>query len=50
MTAYDKDRLRGRLFIVEGVDGSGKSILLALLQKWLESEGDTVLERLLIPA
>ena len=34
-----KDRFPGRLFIVEGIDGSGKSTQLALLQKWLESEG-----------
>jgi len=36
---YGKDRFPGRLFIVEGIDGSGKSTQLALLQKWLESEG-----------
>jgi dTMP kinase len=29
----------GRLFIVEGIDGSGKSTQLALLQTWLEAEG-----------
>ena len=29
----------GRLFIVEGIDGSGKCTQLALLQTWLESEG-----------
>ena len=29
----------GRLFIVEGIDGSGKSTQLALLQTWLRSEG-----------
>ncbi len=28
----------GRLFVVEGIDGSGKSTQLALLRKWLESE------------
>lgn len=28
----------GKLFIVEGIDGSGKSTQLALLQKWLLSE------------
>ena len=39
MRVYGKDRLPGRLFIVEGIDGSGKSTQLALLQKWLESEG-----------
>ena len=29
----------GRLIIVEGVDGSGKSTQLVLLRQWLESEG-----------
>jgi dTMP kinase len=29
----------GRLFIVEGIDGSGKSTQLSLLHKWLESRG-----------
>jgi dTMP kinase len=29
----------GRLFIVEGIDGCGKSTQLALLQTWLKSEG-----------
>lgn len=31
--------LPGRLFIVEGIDGSGKSTQLDLLHKWLVSEG-----------
>jgi dTMP kinase len=31
--------LPGRLFIVEGIDGSGKSTQLHLLHKWLESRG-----------
>jgi dTMP kinase len=39
MRVYGKDRFPGRLFVVEGIDGSGKSTQLALLQKWLESEG-----------
>ena len=39
MKIYGKHRFPGRLFIVEGIDGSGKSTQLALLQKWLESEG-----------
>jgi len=32
----------GRLFVVEGVDGSGKSTQLTLLAQWLRSEGYTV--------
>ncbi|MEO0513462.1 MAG: thymidylate kinase [Planctomycetota bacterium] len=31
--------LPGRLFVVEGIDGSGKSTQLDLLTKWLRSEG-----------
>jgi dTMP kinase len=33
------DRFPGRLFIVEGIDGSGKSTQLDLLHKWLVSLG-----------
>src|SRR5579884_662231 len=39
MKIYGKHRFPGKLFIVEGIDGSGKSTQIALLQKWLESEG-----------
>jgi dTMP kinase len=35
----DGTPLPGRLFIVEGIDGSGKSTQLDLLHKWLVSEG-----------
>ena len=42
MKMYGKHRFPGRLFIVEGIDGSGKSTQLMLLQKWLESEGYVV--------
>jgi dTMP kinase len=42
MKIYGKHRFPGRLFVVEGIDGSGKSTQLALLQKWLESQGYVV--------
>jgi len=35
----DIDELPGKLYIVEGCDGSGKSTQLYLLKKWLESQG-----------
>lgn len=34
--------LRGKLFIVEGIDGSGKSTQIDLLYKWLVSQGHLV--------
>jgi dTMP kinase len=33
------NEMPGKLFIVEGIDGSGKSTQLSLLHKWLESKG-----------
>jgi dTMP kinase len=36
---YGDHKFPGRLFIVEGIDGSGKSTQLSLLQKWLRREG-----------
>jgi dTMP kinase len=39
MKVSGRHRAPGRLFVVEGIDGSGKSTQLSLLQKWLESEG-----------
>jgi dTMP kinase len=42
MEMYGKHSFPGRLFIVEGIDGSGKSTQLALLHRWLESEGHAV--------
>ena len=38
-TLPDGSPLAGRLFIVEGIDGSGKSTQLDLLHKWLVSSG-----------
>ena len=39
MEMSGKHNFPGRLFIVEGIDGSGKSTQLSLLHRWLESEG-----------
>ena len=39
LAAPDGPSLPGRLFIVEGIDGSGKSTQLDLLRKWLIREG-----------
>ncbi len=38
-TSTDFSNLPGRLIVVEGIDGSGKSTQLDLLHKWLRSEG-----------
>ncbi len=43
MTGYGQPhQYPGRLMIVEGIDGSGKSTQLQLLQRWLVSQGHTV--------
>ena len=42
MIPYGKHRLPGKLFVVEGTDGSGKSTQLALLHQWLKAEGHPV--------
>lgn len=39
MERYGEHHFPGRLFVVEGVDGSGKSTQIALLRQWLVSEG-----------
>ena len=40
MAIFDKKHeYPGKLFIVEGVDGSGKSTQISLLRKWLDAEG-----------
>jgi hypothetical protein len=42
MELSSKNDFPGRPFIVEGIDGSGKSTQLSLLHRWLESEGHAV--------
>ena len=42
MEMCGKHRFSGRLIVVEGIDGSGKSTQLSLLRRWLESEGHAV--------
>lgn len=39
MKRYGEHRFAGRLFVVEGIDGSGKSTQLTLLHQWLKAEG-----------
>jgi dTMP kinase len=39
MKRYGEHRVPGRLFVVEGIDGSGKSTQLMLLHEWLKAEG-----------
>src|ERR1700683_2776065 len=39
MKRYGEHRIPGRLFVVEGIDGSGKSTQLMLLHQWLKAEG-----------
>ena len=43
MISYGNHSFPGRLFVVEGTDGSGKSTQLALLYQWLKSEGYPVI-------
>jgi len=43
MKSYGEHRFPGRLFVVEGIDGSGKSTQVLLLKQWLEAEGFSVL-------
>ncbi len=39
MKRYGEHRFSGKLFVVEGIDGSGKSTQLMLLHQWLLAEG-----------
>lgn len=38
MTNFYKNEFTGKLFVVEGIDGSGKSTQLSLLHQWLQNE------------
>jgi dTMP kinase len=42
MIKYGTHNFPGKLFVVEGTDGSGKSTQLLLLYQWLKAEGYTV--------
>jgi dTMP kinase len=42
LVGLDPSELQGNLIVVEGLDGSGRSTQIALLQEWLESEGFAV--------
>ncbi|HEX5708205.1 MAG TPA: hypothetical protein VFX96_12960 [Pyrinomonadaceae bacterium] len=42
MVSYGQHQFPGKLFVVEGTDGSGKSTQLTLLHQWLKAEGHTV--------
>ncbi|HYN25536.1 MAG TPA: hypothetical protein VES69_10890 [Pyrinomonadaceae bacterium] len=39
MIPYGRHRFPGKLFVVEGTDGSGKSTQLMLLYQWLKADG-----------
>jgi len=42
LPGFKKKRLRGKLIVLEGTDGVGRSTQIALLREWLESEGYAV--------
>src|SRR3954466_12525828 len=42
MSLFVSNRHRGKLIVVEGIDGSGKSTQMSLLSRWLRSQGYAV--------
>jgi dTMP kinase len=42
LVGFDPSEVTGNLIVIEGMDGSGRSTQIALLQEWLESEGFAV--------
>jgi len=42
LVGLDPSELHGNLIVIEGLDGSGRSTQIALVQEWLESEGFAV--------
>jgi dTMP kinase len=42
LVGFDPSEITGQLIVIEGMDGSGRSTQIALLQEWLESEGFAV--------
>ena len=42
LVGFDPSEITGTLIVIEGMDGSGRSTQISLLQEWLESEGFSV--------
>jgi len=42
LVGFDPGEINGTLIVIEGMDGSGRSTQISLLQEWLESEGFAV--------
>jgi dTMP kinase len=42
LVGFDPGEITGTLIVIEGMDGSGRSTQITLLQEWLESEGFAV--------
>src|SRR5258705_10457908 len=42
LVGFDASEISGTLIVIEGLDGSGRSTQISLLQEWLESEGFAV--------